>query len=92
MSELKPIHPASASLASLLARIGWCHYLCGNVGGGLNGVVMSALTAFTSGELFTFAAGLDEWLYEMQPGGIVPYNFADLPCLPYKIMVSLGPH
>ena len=57
-------------------------------------MIMSTLIAFTPGELSTFAAPLDEWLYGMQPGltsYIVPYNFADLPCPPYKTMVSLGP-
>ena len=65
--------------------------LCGTLGGGRDGVITSTLIAFTPGELSTFAAPLNEWLYGMQPGlrsSIVPYNFADLPCPPYETMVN----
>ena len=57
-------------------------------------MIRSTLIAFIPEELSTFAAPLDEWLYGMQLGlisDIVPYNFADLPCPPYKITISLGP-
>ena len=65
--------------------------LCGPVGGGPSGVIISTLIPFAPGELSTFAAPLNEWLHGMQPGLrslIVPYNFADLPCPPYETMVN----
>ena len=68
--------------------------LCGTLGGGRNGVITSTLIAFAPGELSTFAAPLNEWLFGMQPGltsDIVPYNFADLPCPPYETMVKSHP-
>ena len=64
---------------------------CGTIGGGPDGVITSTLIAFKSGELSTFAAPLTEWLFGMNYGlrsSIVPYNFDDLPCPPYKTMVS----
>lgn len=63
---------------------------CGPLGGGPDGVIKSTLIAFAPGELSTFGGPLNEWLHGMQPGltsYILPYDFADLPCPPYKRMV-----